>query len=123
MIPLCFGSLPGTVMTGFADQLDPLFTPTERKRGRLWLSATCAQTLPSKRLPWVLTKTRQRAAQFHAQQWLPAGKLVSRRRALLEVFLPGGRAPTPAVPAGLHGAGDAYLEGSTANELPKSSPR
>lgn len=87
--PLCFGPKYRALYDRFADQLDPLFTLTERKRGRLWL-CTVREDPPAKTFALgALTKNTppKRVAQFHAQQWLPAGKLVSRRRALLEVFL------------------------------------
>lgn len=87
--PLCFGPKYRALYDRFADQLDPLFTLTERKRGRLWL-CTVREDPPAKTFALgALTKIAppKRVAQFHAQQWLPAGKLVSRRRALLEVFL------------------------------------
>lgn len=87
--PLSFGPKYRALYERFADQLDPVFSLTERKRGRLWLCSV-RETPPAKTFALgALMKGSppKRVARFHAQQLAPQGKLVTKRRALFEAYL------------------------------------
>ncbi len=87
--PLCFGPKYRALYEKFAEQLDPIFTLTERRKGRLWL-CTVRDEPPAKTFALGAIKAGappKRIARFHAEQLAPQGKLVTRRRALFESFI------------------------------------